>query len=228
MDNLINSCIATCIAEFVTSPICLIKSHVINSPKDTLTITKELYNTQGIVGFFKASPLSVFSQVLSTSSKYVFYRHFLSSNPFYLSSQSDFSYKVIYGVTSGACSSLITHPFDFIRVHIQMGNNNFKLKHIYRGYTKTLSKVFVGSCCFFPIYDHLNSKFNNVWISSLSTAIISTCIYHPLDYMKTRQIYGLRFFINKSMYRGLGLNLCRVCPHFCITMGIIDYLEKRH
>lgn len=76
-------------------------------------------------------------QVFSTSSKYFLYRYFEDQNWKY-------SNKVIYAIAGGGViTSLISHPVDAIKIHLQM-NTSFWLqfkqlgpKIFYRGYNKT-------------------------------------------------------------------------------------------
>ena len=228
--NIINSATATAIAEIVTLPICTIKTRYQNTQSNSIQQTiKSIYRTSGIKAFYAASVPAISSQVLSTSSKYVLYRHFEDQH-------FSYSNKMFNGMISGIMSSLITHPIDSIKIHFQM-NTSFmaQLKQhgiglFYRGYSKTFSKTALGSSLFFPLYDYSNSLFNNPFYASFCSAVISTSIIHPLDYLKTRHIFGLPLYQGYNpitYYKGLTLNLLRVVPHFMIVMTTIDYLKLR-
>ncbi len=106
----------------------------------------------------------------------------------------------------------------------------------YQGYSKTFGKVIVGSSLFFPIYDYLNQ--DRQWEavpSALTTAFISTTVMQPLDYAKTRQMFGLLHLdrtqqvksIIANYYKGILLNYARILPHFTIVMVVIDKLENK-
>lgn len=228
--DIINSAISTAIAEIATLPICTIKTNYQNTNSTSITQTvKDLHKKGGISAFYRASPASISSQVFSTSSKYFLYRYFERQN-------FKYSNKFFNGVASGILSSLITHPIDFIRIHMQMGKPIIpEIKThgpgvFYRGYSKTFGKVFVGSAMFFPLYDYANSMFSNAFIASAFSAVISTTAMQPLDYLKTRHIYGKNMyhgFTIKPYFKGLSLNLARVVPHFIIVMTTIDYLGKK-
>ncbi len=104
------------------------------------------------------------------------------------------------------------------------------LSVLYRGYSKTFSKVLVGSALFFPLYDYGKQFFNNPIYASLFSSVVSTTIIHPIDYFKTRHIYGSSLIYDfnlRTYYRGYTLNLARVCPHFVITMTLTEYLQKK-
>ena len=64
-------------------------------------------------------------------------------------------------------------------------------------------------------------------------ALTSTIIIQPLDYLKTRHIYGQSLYEGgfknlSSYYKGLSLNLMRIVPHFMITMLMIEYLKVKY
>jgi hypothetical protein len=87
---------------------------------------------------------------------------------------------------------------------------------LYRGY----SKVLVGSLLFFYLYDFINDKVSNAFISSFMSAI---------DYLKVKHVYNsshTEIYKSKLIFKGLSLNLLRVVPHFTIIMVGIDLLGK--
>lgn len=140
---------ATLIAELVTLPACTVKT-VYQTNK--LTIPKTIlyiWNNHGIKGFYKASFPAISGQVLSTSSNYYLYRKLDSDN-------KSFPRKVVNGVAAGLLSTIITHPFDVAKVIWQRQGSlitefeNEGPKLLYRGYTKSLAKIVVGSGSYFP------------------------------------------------------------------------------
>ena len=77
IDRVVNSAIATGVAEIVTLPICTLKTVYQNtSSVSFVESAKKIYITSGIKGFYKASVPAIMSQMFSTSSKYAFYRKF--------------------------------------------------------------------------------------------------------------------------------------------------------
>lgn len=239
--NFFTSAISTCLAEILTQPICLVRTRLINSPlystvKDrilTTSIVKELYKTDGILGFFKASPPAVLSQMISSSLKYGIY----SNN------HTDvFSQKVLNGMLGGILVCTITNPIDVIRVKAQMLDtkisfnslgSNFKflmsnpISFYYQGYAPALWKATTGGAIYFPLKDYLTSKTDNNVIASMLSAIIATTICQPADWLKTRLMSGEKFKLSqmKYSYKGYTLNLIRIVPHFTITMCIYDHLN---
>jgi hypothetical protein len=181
----------------------------------------------GYRAFIKASFPAIFGQITSTSLKYTGFRyldstHLVTGNKF------------MNGMIAGLCSTIFTHPLDVWKVHAQSGKSilcsgSVSISIFYRGYTKTLSKIAVSSSLFFPLYDYSKQVFSNPILSSGVSAIISTIIIHPLDYLKTRHMLGAKLYqgINPRVYyNGLTLSLMRIVPHFIITMSCIEYLHK--
>lgn len=229
LSNIINSSIATAFAEFITLPICTIKTNYQNvyNMKDKvriMNISKNIYNMYGIKGFYRASYPAISGQIFSTMSKYTLYRYFDNSQTYPIKN------KFLNGMTAGIISSIVTHPLDVIKVNMQMNKNlimNFK--NIYRGYSKTFLKISVSSSIFFPLYDTIKQKINNPLIASSTSALVATIIMHPIDYLKTRHMSGMPLYDGCNpitYYRGLSINLLRIIPHFVITMQIIELLNK--
>lgn len=213
--NIYASAIATGIAEIATLPICTVKTNYQTQSNSITGVVSNIYSTRGIKGFYNSSLWAVSSQIVSTTTKYTFYRKLETHVP----------NKFLAGTLSGAMSSLLTHPLDVLKMHYQT-NTPFtpKFSIFYRGYTKTLSKAAIGSTFFYPIYDTFN-KYTSPMIASMLSAIISTTLLHPIDYMKTRRVLDKKIDF-KSLYKGLSLNLFRVVPHFTITMTLISYIEN--
>ena len=236
-----NSMFATAVAEIITLPICCIKTNIQNSDNTTIKQTIEIiYKKQGIKGFYNASFPAVGSQIISSSSKWFMYK-WLNKNVSFV--KNDNMNKVFSGFFSGITSSLFTHPIDSVKIHMQMSTpfipelkkNGIKL--FYRGYSKTFAKIAVGNSLFFPLNDIfteiIDNKSNFMYrlAPSALSAFISTIIVHPLDYIKTRQIYGLSIYLGINpinYYKGLSLNLTRVIPHFIIMINIINYLNDKN
>ena len=205
---------------------------------------------RSIKGFFSAKYPAIIGQAISTSSRYTLYKILPQYNPFNYKfnkiikedqknkSLITYLFNVSNSISAGVITSIITHPIEYLKINKQMNNHDINIKHIYRGYTKTLSKVVIGGSTFFPLYDLVKSYNYNPTISGLISAIISTIIMQPFDYLKTRNIYGINHNISHIirspehikeillLFRGLHLNLLRIVPHYTITMSMIDYLNN--
>jgi len=223
---MISSCVATSIAEIATLPICTVKTNYQNTTGKSITaVTKDILRQYGVRGFYNASGWGIASQTLSTSSKYTLYK--------ILTPYTDNSF--VAGAISGALSSMMTHPFDVVKVHYQMHTPflpEFR-KHgpfiLYRGYSKTLPKAVLGSVMFFPLYDKFNLLVGNNIVAAVMSATVATTILQPIDYMKTRHIYGQVVFSGwnpRPYFKGLSINLLRVVPHFMMIMTIIEYIKS--
>lgn len=229
LNRLINSACGTVVAEVMTLPISTIKTNFQNTPSKTIVgTTLNLYEKGGFKIFYATSLPAIASQVLSSSSKYVFYRHL---EDMHLKNSN----KVLNGLLSGIASSLITHPFDSVKIHMQMSTpfipqlRKHGLFLFYRGYSKTFGKVIVSSSLLMPIYDVCKEKFNPV-TSGLVAGFVGSFCMQPIDYLKTRHVYGLPYYAGYNpltYYKGFSLTALRIVPHFMITMAIIELLESK-
>lgn len=228
------SSIATTVAEISTIPICTLKTHFVNDEdpvnRSYSRSIRSIYQQQGgFRGFYRASGPAIAAQVLSTTLKYTCYRGLQSSN---LIPNHGIIGNMINGSLVGIGVSLITHPIDVIRVHYQMDKKFPETKILYRGISKSLSKGIIGSSLFFPLYDLFKNEIfpGSQTIASFSSAVTSTLIMHPLDYLKVRHIYGQSLYDSKwnilKYYRGVGLSLARIVPHFMIVMNTIEFIDK--
>lgn len=225
MTNMQNAALGSLFAECITLPICTIKTNYQNTSSNSITdTTKKIYNSLGYKGFYRASLPALLSQTCGSSMKYSLYRYFENK-------QLPYTNKIINSVLSGLMVSILIHPLDVIKVRYQMGDT-LHIKNLYKGYSKNMAKIIVGSSLYMPIYDWSNYYFDNSFKASLFSAVVSTTLLHPIDYLKTRQMYGLTLY-NKAnkynpriYYKGLLINLIRIIPHFVITMTVIENLSK--
>lgn len=251
LNAVISSAGATAIAEFITFPICTTKTrHQTGDKKANIRTTfSSIFKEEGFRGFYKGLFPGMISQTYSTSSKYFFYRYL--NNHVQLTGRKNVD-RVANGIVGGVMATTVSHPLDVFKVRMQnsrlpVGNPKFSklservnlrelkgtqlfTKFFYLGYTKTLSKSFVGSCLFFPMYDNFMERTKNPVIASFCTAVVSTSIMQPIDYLKVRQISKLPFydgFDPRTYYKGFSLNLLRTVPHFTIVMTLTEYFQKR-
>jgi len=225
--NMISASIATSIAEFATLPICTIKTNFQNVKdmrvKPSLVdISKNIYKRGGVKAFYAASYPAIAGQVFSTTSKYTLYRYF-DTNPDY-----PVKNKFLNGLTAGVLSSIFTHPMDVVKVHMQMDKKLDGLFGIYRGYSKTFVKIGISSSIFFPMYDIINGRVDNKYLSSTCSGVLACMLMHPVDYLKTRHMAGLSLYEGWNpmlYYRGLSVNMMRIVPHFVITIGVIEFVR---
>lgn len=225
LDHLTRSAVATAAAELATLPICTVKTWYQNhgadaKPPSVVDSVKEIYKKSGYWGFVRASIPGTCSQVLSTSSKYFLYKAMDTGN-------NELGHKMARGLVSGWISSILTHPLDTCRVHMQKHKPVPRnLKELYSGFSKTISKVGMGSMIYFPLFEYLHETHHmGIASSSFVTAVVGVLFTQPLDYMKTRQMFQLNYRI-RDVYRGTTLNFARVVPHFFITMTCIKWLEQ--
>jgi hypothetical protein len=228
-NNVFYAMTGTGIAEFITLPVCAIKTNFQIGSSTIPETVKLIYQKGGIRAFYTASIPAIASQMFSTTSKYTIYRYLEDKK--YPNSN-----KVFNGLAAGIISSLFTHPWDFFRVHLQSHKpvipvlKKEGISVLYRGYSKSFLKVSVSSSLFFPVFDFVNEKSHNALFASFCASVIGTTFLQPLDYLKIRHIYGTSLYSSwnpLTYYRGFSLNLLRIVPHFMITMTIIDFMKKK-
>jgi hypothetical protein len=208
--DLLYSSVATVVAEISTLPACTIKSVYQNSGSNSITqVTKEIYNKNGLKGFYNASYPAILAQTYSTSSKYVIYRYLENNHDSDHKKESSSALKkMMNGLISGVLTSIITHPMDILKIRMQINpislslfnNLTYQIKNIktfkeyYKGYTATLGKVAIASSLFFPCkelyYDKLKryeyfTPMQLSFLSSTGAAFTATIANHPVDYLKT-------------------------------------------
>jgi len=238
--DLTASAIGTSIAEFITLPICTIKTNYQTNLqyKSIVDVAKEIYSMRGLYGFYSASFAAVGLQIISTSTKYSFYNYF---RDYRVTAKNDMKNNIINGVLGGIVSSVAVHWVDVIKIHKQNGLKfldelkSTGPKIFYRGYSKSLSKSVVLTASLFPLNDYYKSKTNNTLLAAGLSSFTVTSIVHPFDYLKVRHISDQTLYPKfsnipdffKYYYRGVHVNLMRVMPHFMITMLITEKIKKQ-
>jgi len=243
MEHIISSIIGTTCAEVLTLPICTVKTIYqtqtqaqTNNKVKPLQIVSNLYQTQGIKGFFQASGPAIVSQVLSTSSKYYLY-HIIKD--LRQTEPDDFISNSINGALGGLGGSVLSHPFDVWKNHIQRSaslpfkerldlvrNPIQSIKILYSGYSGSIIKNLVLYSLLFPVYDFYKLNLSNHIVASIATTLTCSIVTQPVDYYKTVLMSGKKFDGWANPYKGFGLMLSRSIPHFMISMGITDLIKS--
>mgnify|MGYP000900356349 CR=1 FL=1 len=234
-NNFLASSIGTAIAEVATIPLCTIKTNYQTNLSHTsfIGVTKNIYASRGIIGFYDATPSAIASQILSTATKYTFYS---SIKNYRGTEQTNIMGNIFNGMLAGIFSSFFTHPFDVIKITNQQGHKFIPelKKHgvnlFYRGYSKSVSKSVLLTGSIFPVYDFYRTYVGNVFLSAICSSLTISIIIQPIDYIKVRHVAGLSWFQGFNVldyYRGSHLNLLRSVPHFMITMYLTEEFKKR-
>ena len=231
--NLVPSLIGTLSAEIITLPICTIKTVYQNNPAHKLiksTISYIIKNT-GYRGFIQASPHSILSQLVSTSTKFSFYHKIKECRQ---TESNDLISNSLNGLVGGILGSFFSHPIDVWKNYAQRNEyfnwKSFNLKVYYQGYSASVYKNGVLYSCLFPLYDYYKTKFDNILISSVITTLTVSTIIQPFDYYKNVKMAGsnIKFDLFNILQfgRGFSLMLARSIPHFFITMVITEKVKK--
>ena len=228
MEHFISSSIGSACAEVLTLPICTIKT-IYQTQQQTNKLTpaqiiNNLYKTKGISGFFQASTPAIISQVLSTSSKYYLYH---AIKDYRQTADSDIVSNSINGGLGGLGGSLLSHPFDVWKNHLQRGQRllNLHIKTLYSGYSGTIAKNILLYSMLFPVYDFYKLHIPSPIMASIVTSITCSLVTQPLDYYKTVLMTGNKFAGWRNPYRGYSLMISRTIPHFMISMTITDNIK---
>ncbi len=230
----LSSSISTFVAELTTLPICTVKTIFQNDVKSTIPkIIENIYKNQGIRGFFQASTPAILSQVVSTSSKFSFYRYIQDQRK---TKKEDVWNNALNGMLGGFIGSIFTHPFD---VWKNFSQRNFSYKQhfldqktikdkirygLYQGYSGSIMKNVVLYASLFPIHDYYRTLTSNLFLASMATTVSVSLIIQPFDYYKVVKIAGNQI---KNPMRGISLLLARSIPHFYITMYLQDTIYQR-
>ena len=225
MEYLVSSTIGTVCAEILTLPICTVKTIYQNTTNTNISnIVKQIYNTQGINGFFQASTPAIMSQVISTSSKYYFYHTFKNLRK---TNDNNILANSINGALGGVCGSLFSHPFDVWKNYLQRKQKpHFKINILYAGYSASIIKNIVLYSLLFPLYDFYKLHMPNSILASIATTLTCSLVTQPVDYYKTVLMSGAKFTSWRNPYKGFSLMVSRSIPHFIISMNITDYIKK--
>lgn len=229
MEHIIPSVIGTLTAEIITLPICTVKTVYQNNK--TLTINQTInfiIKNYGYKGFIQASYPAILSQIISTSTKYSFYKYIKEIRK---TDSSDILSNSINGMLGGLFGSIFSHPIDVWKNYLQRNEKfNWKsldIKLYYQGYTSSIYKNIVLYSCLFPIYDYFKGKFNSIYLSSVCTSLILSIIIQPFDYYKTVKMAGYtKPFKLTDFTRGYSLMLSRSIPHFLLTMVVTEKIKN--
>lgn len=226
----INNMIASSIAEIITLPLCTIKTnHQVENNRYLRDTVLKIYQKHKFIGFYQASFPAILSQVMSTTTKFSFYRYLSQVRG---TEKSNILQNSINGILGGIAGSIICHPIDVYKNYKQRGVNYFeelrikKHKILYQGYSQTIIKNIVLYSILYPTYDYYYSKTNSSTISAIGTTITVGIVTQPFDYLKTRYIAGVYAFKFRDLYKGFGIMLMRNIPNFLITMSVINYLNE--
>jgi hypothetical protein len=229
MDNFIPSAVGTLCAELATLPICTIKTVYQNSTQTTKPsdVVLQIYrNHAGVRGFFQASVPAVLSQVISTASKYHFYHMFKSIRQ---TNAEDLVSNSLNGMAGGLLGSVLTHPIDVWKNHIQRGQRfpwQKGMRIWYQGYTGSIAKNIVLYSCLFPIYDYYKLRIEHQAIAAVATTLTCSLLVQPVDYYKTVLMAGNRFTGYMNPYRGFTMMVSRSVPHFMITTYVTETVKQ--
>lgn len=157
--------------------------------------------------------------------------------------------KILGSVVAGISSTVLGHPLDTVKIHLQTNPNLHnsieviqKLRlEVFRGMAPPLVSAIIMNSVMFSVFDAVEKRFNNPFIagivSGFATAIIST----PMDYVKIQmqlssskqnramasilfQSTQFDFTLFQRLYRGFTLNLAREGIFTMVYLGIYHWV----
>lgn len=233
-DYLLSSSIAVSVAEFITLPICTIKTVYQTSNMSIPNTAKFIYNRSGYYGFIQASMPAFLGQIVSTSTKYSFYK---TIKNYRQTSDNDLLNNSINGMLGGVGGALFAHPFDVWKALNQKNEsfNFFNRSLYYRGFTGSIGKNIALYSVLYPAYDFYKSIFEHSYIAAPLTTLTTCLITQPFDFYKVSKMTGEKikltelFLLKKNNpFKGFTLMVGRAIPHFFITMTITEFLLSNY
>jgi hypothetical protein len=244
--------VGAAVAETVTYPLCTLKSHaqvgnlrrawrdayhaaVLSRLASSASVGSNWWARGAWGGLYRGLRYAVMAQTITAAGKWTSYRWLdaRSAELPWRSMPRDVQ-RVINSTSTGIAVSLVTHLFDFVRVHCQLSNATSSVRAQYRGYSKTLGKTVVGGATYVPIFEHLwRTREWPITAAAFTASLVSATLAYPFDYAKQRHIYlghvkeridtALPFW--RACWTGGSISLARVVPHFAIMMSITGTLE---
>lgn len=101
----------------------------------------------------------------------------------------------IPGFTMGFVRSIISHPFEMLKLKTQMNIKDNRFKNLFKGiHLSILTNSFERGIQFY-YFKQINEKLNNILLSSLYSSLISTTISLPYNIILLK-----KNILNKSIY----------------------------
>lgn len=230
MEHIVSSSLGTIVAELATLPICTIKTNKILYPENSIPqIIKQIYSRSGLIGFYNSCLPAMSSQVISTTSKYTFYKLIQAKRG---TRDDDLANNMLNGACGGIIGSFFSHPFDVMKVLKQNNQSiikTFNTKIMYRGYSKSIIKSFMLGGLSFPLFDFSKKKVDNIVLATIITTIGSSVIIYPIEFMKVRHMAldeKIKIEVNiRKYYSGFCMHLARCIPHFMILMSVTEKIK---
>jgi hypothetical protein len=106
----------------------------------------------------------------------------------------------IPGFTMGFVRSIISHPFEMLKLKTQMNINSNLFKNLFKGlYLSVLSNSFERGIQFY-YFEDIKKKTNNIFVSSIYASLISTTISLPYNIILLKKnILNNSISINKNI-----------------------------
>jgi hypothetical protein len=159
----------------------------------------------------------------------------------------------LFGIFGGFCGTILSHPFDTVRVVYQEGSyKNIAecTKHLYKtngitafykGLLPPLVGVALEKCALFGVYDNVkrcnslfnNNTYSNTFMSGLFAGLVTTTIVTPVEKIKillqNQKHADIKTLVRGSplsLYNGWTATLFREVPGYGIYFTVYEYLKN--
>ena len=135
------------------------------------------------------------------------------------------------GTMSGISQCLIGHPFDTLKVWRQngltpqSGSLLSKVDNLFKGIAGPLIQTPIGVAISFTCNESLLKKYNNIYISSVGTGILSAIITTPIDYYKVRKQQHIPFYL-ANCYKNIHAVAMREIPSNTIYFSTYRHIKQ--
>lgn len=232
-NQVIGYTIGSVFAECIATPIYLVRTNYLTT--ENISIKKtilNIYNANGIIGFYNAIASAIFARIASASLKYLIYSELKYSRG---NTQDQIFSNMLNGCMAGLFASFFVHPIDVItNTQQRLKSVNKKMlsrKVLYAGFSQTIIRNLALYSLLFPIFDYMKYLTNDdIVLACVSTSFISTCVLQPIELLRTRymaQQYTQKITF-KSCYRGFHITYLANMLHFTIAMNIASlFIPKK-
>jgi len=145
----------------------------------------------------------------------------------YLTDVSSF----ISGCVSGITQTVVGHPFDTIKTHIQSKSRINHMNYmnpffLYKGFSYPLLMSMVLNSLTFGVYENIHLKLNSSFISGAFTGLILGPFITPFENLKIHSQIGLKRVGHEWIYKGIGLTTMRESLALSIYFSSYDISKE--
>lgn len=219
-------------AECVTHPVLTLRAKYMSGDSSLLTLLKTSR------GYYSGISWGLFGAAIKFPCRYIVYNLLGGDND-----GLELYQRMVIGSLTGIITTPMTHPPYAVKSYYQKYNSSKELKiqlkkngfkALFRGSSKTIVRSTIGNTIFLPLNSYLKEKLeymetkSKIIVSAFVSGVVGSLALHPIEYMQLRHTLGQSYWTSNiaNYYRGVGLTLLRLVPHYVITMYLISLGEE--